>query len=48
MQALMWQWQEDLVGVAKFVNACSNKMNLLRVKHLISLVWLEEMYSDLI
>ena len=36
MQAFMWQ--EDLIGIAKFVNAC-----LHWVKHLISLVWLEEM-----
>ncbi len=42
MQAFMWQ--EDLIGVAKFINACLHKMNRpLRVKHLISLVWLEEM-----
>ena len=25
MQAFMWQ--EDLIGLAKFVNACMNKMN---------------------
>ena len=34
MQAFMWQ--DDLIGVAKFVNACMQK-----IKHLISLVWLE-------
>ena len=34
MQAFMWQ--EDLIGIAKFINACW-------VKHLISLVWLDEM-----
>ena len=54
MQAFMWQ--EDLIGVAKFVTACLRKMSRwkarseggtqtrhMRVKHLISLVWLEEM-----
>ena len=33
MQAVIWQ--EDLIGVAKFLNACLHKM---RVKHMISLV----------
>ena len=32
-------WQEDLIAIATFVNACLRK----RIKHLISLVWLEEM-----
>ena len=48
MQAFMWQ--EDLTGVAKFINACLHKTlegqtsdQPSVVKHLISLVWLEEM-----
>ena len=41
MQAFMWQ--EDLIGVARFISACLHKTHPLRVKHLISLVWLEEM-----
>ena len=35
-------WQEDIIGIVRFINACSHKMNQW-VKHLISLVWLEEM-----
>ena len=43
MQAFMWP--DDLIGVARFVNRCLNKVNppLLGGQHLISLVWLEEM-----
>ena len=43
MQAFMWQ--DDLIGVAKFVNVCLKKVNppLLGGQHLISLVRLDEM-----
>ena len=41
MQAFMWQ--DDLIGVAESVNAGLHKMGPLRVKHPISLVWLEKM-----
>ena len=50
---LAFMWQDDLISVAKFVNACIRKMSRwkahrkgcsqTRVEHLISLVWLEEM-----
>ena len=40
---LAFMWQDDLIGVANFIDACLRKMTGLRVKHLISLVWLEEM-----
>ncbi len=40
MQAFMWQ--DDLIGIVRFINACLHKMTQW-VKHLISLVWLEEM-----
>ena len=40
-------WQDDLIGVAKFVNACLNRMTppppFRGVQHLISLVWLEDL-----
>ena len=46
LQALMWQ--DDLIGVAVLVMACLNGMNppVLGGQHLISLVWLEEMWHD--
>ena len=45
MHAFMWQ--VDSIGVAESINACLHK-TWLRVNHLTSLVWLEEMSSDLI
>ena len=42
-------WQDDLVSVAKFIHACLDKMFLVQLacpmtaRHLISLMWLEEM-----
>ena len=42
-------WQDDLVSVAKFIHACLDKMFScetacpMTARHLISLMWLEEM-----
>ena len=43
MQAFIWH--NDLIGVAKFINACLHKVNPPSSggQLLISLVWLEEM-----
>ena len=41
MQAFMWQ--DNKIGVANFINACCKRWTHVRVNHLISLVWLEEM-----
>ncbi len=40
---LAFMWQDDLTGVASFVNACPNKVKppLRGGQHLMSLVWLD-------